>query len=112
MKDFSANFKTVTKLLVYIEKVRDKPMKKTLLMASGATLLFLTGCTNTQHLEDKIDALTNKVDSMSQQVNALESQHMEFKSEHQELKSLAEQAKMEAERANERIDNMAKNISK
>lgn len=80
-------------------------MNKKLLTVSALTVtMALTGCANTEALEQKIATLTNKVDSLSSQVDSLKSSQQTAGKDIKEVKALAHEAAHAAERANRRID--------
>ncbi len=77
-------------------------VKKIALIAFAAAL---TGCANTDALEQNIASLTNKVDTLSSQVS-------ELKGQHEALSQQASEAKAAAENANDRIDNVVASFKK
>lgn len=86
--------------------------KTTVLCLSLVTTLAMTGCANTDALEQNINTLTNKVDSLSTQVSALKAQQESDSALISETKAASEQAAIDAQSANERLDNMVKSYKK
>jgi murein lipoprotein len=74
-------------------------------IAIVAFAVALTGCANTEALEDKITTLTNKVDRLSSQVG-------EIKGQQKTLSQQTTDAKEAAESANERINNVVASFKK
>ncbi|GAA0810492.1 hypothetical protein GCM10009111_01520 [Colwellia asteriadis] len=74
-------------------------------IAIAAFAVALTGCANTDALEENIANLTNKVDALSTQVDSLQSQQAA-------LSQQAAEAKAAAEEANERINNVVASYKK
>jgi len=86
--------------------------KATVLCLSLVTTLAMTGCANTDALEQNITTLTNKVDSLATEVSALKAQQESDSALISEAKAASEQAAMDAQSANERLDNMVKSYKK
>ena len=93
--------------------------KITVLSLSLAAALAMTGCANTDALEQNITTLTNKVDTLSTKVDSLSTEVSELKAQQEqgsemvaEAKAASEQASMDAQSANERLDNMVKSYKK
>ena len=77
-------------------------LKKIAIVAFAAAL---TGCANTEALEENIVTLTNKVDSLSSQIG-------EIKGQQETLSQQTADAKAAAESANERINNVVASFKK
>ena len=73
---------------------------------------MISGCANTDALEQNINELTNKVDSLTTQVGELKTQQENTSVMVAETKAASEQAAMDAQSANERLDNMVKSYKK
>ncbi len=89
------------------------------LTLSLVTVFAMTGCANTDALEQNINTLTNKVDALTTTVDTLSTEVTELKAQQEqtnemvaEAKAASEQASMDAQSANERLDNMVKSYKK
>lgn len=99
---------------------RSQEMNKKIITLSGVVLaLGLTGCANTDELNQSISDLNTKVDSLSAQVESLSGEHSSLKADHertqadvQAAKEMAAQASAEAAKANERVDNVVDSYKK
>ena len=74
-------------------------------IAIAAFVVALTGCANTDVLEENIANLTNKVDALSSQVDSLQGQQAE-------LSKQASAAQAAADEANKRLNNVVASYKK
>ena len=81
--------------------------------------LAMTGCANSDVLEQKMATLTNKVDSLSIKVATLSTDVTKVKAQQKQsaemiadVKASSEQAAMDAQNATKRIDNLVKSYKK
>ena len=86
--------------------------KITMLSLTLAASVAMTGCANTDKLEQNINQLTNKVDALSTEVAELKTQQAKTAELAEEAKAASEQAAMDSKDVNERLDNMVKSYKK
>lgn len=86
--------------------------KLTLISLALATSLTITGCANTQALDDSISNLSQKVDRLSGEVATLKAEQAQATEAAKAAQAAAEQAASDAAKANERIDNVVASYKK
>lgn len=107
--------------LYKIIKTRDITMNKKITLTSIALVatLAMTGCANTDaldqniaNLSQQVTNLSSKVDSLSTEVNELKTQQEKSNEAAEAAQVAAEQATVDAKNANERIDNVVASYKK
>ena len=86
--------------------------KVTLTSIFLTTTLAMTGCANTDALDQNITDLSQQVTNLSSKVDSLAIEMGKLKTQQMQSNEAAEQAAIDAKNANERIDNVVASYKK